>query len=122
MIKRTNGDGVIALSIHHPPPEDSELRARLEELSEQLDRYVGQLDHPRRLKRRTEDLLDAIGSTNPQLRERVLGRMVGLRSGVTGMPAAVTAVTAAVGAVQAVLDRMARPEAVDARESGRSAS
>jgi hypothetical protein len=117
MIEHVSADGVIVLSIHRPPPEDSELRARLEELSEQLDQYVRQLDHPRRLKRRTEDLLDAIGSTDPQVQERVLARMVGLRSGATGTAAAVTAVTAAVGAVQTVLDRMARPDEGDAQSA-----
>ena len=106
MIERSDQDGLTVLSIHHPPPEDSELRARLEELSERIDLYVPQLDHPRRLKRRTEDLVDAIGSTDPQVRERVLARMVGLTEGVTGTPLAVTAVSAAVVAVQQVLDRM----------------
>lgn len=106
MIERVNGNGVIVLSIHHPPPEDSELRARLEELSERIDEHSARLDRPRRLKRRTEDLVDAVGSTDPQVRERMLGRMVGLRDGVTGAPAAVSAVNAAVVAVQRVIDRM----------------
>jgi hypothetical protein len=103
--ERADLDGAVVLNIHHPPPEDAELRARLGELSERIDEYTAQLDRPRRLQRRTEDLVDSIGSTDPRIQERILGRMSGLREGVSGAPDAVTAVNVAVTAVQRVLDR-----------------
>jgi hypothetical protein len=104
-----NRDGVTVMNVHRPPPEDSELRARLEELAELIIQHARYLDHPRRLRRQTEGLVDTVGSTDPKSRERILLRMAGLRAGLTGTSEAVTSVGAAVGAVQSVIDRIPFP-------------